>query len=285
MTGLPLESPAERVAGPDIARVLVNERGQLLLRATQLDADQVGPGAQRTQTRVAGVLRESGLQRRERLDGRAPGEQVVCDPVRRLRCRAAGEHDGRSDELEVVVVRREVHARSTLNSPHAFRGDLRHHAGIDRHSREQVIALYDSLLAGWNADDASAFAAVFAEDGQVVGFDGSEVAGRARIEEQMARIFADHATGSYVGIIREVGALGPDAALLRAVSGVVPAVKDDIEPALNATQSLVAHRGPDGWQVVLYQNTPAKFHGRPQAVAELTTELRAALDADRRAGG
>lgn len=155
---------------------------------------------------------------------------------------------------------------------------------MDRHSRDQVIALYDSLLAGWNADDAAAFAAVFAEDGQVVGFDGSEVAGRARIADQMSRIFTDHATGSYVGIVREVRGLGPDTALLRAVSGVVPAGRDDIEPALNATQSLVAHREADRWQVVLYQNTPAQFHGRPEAVAELTTELRAALDADRRAG-
>ena len=43
----------------------------------------------------------------------------------------------------------------------------------------------------------------------------------------------------YVGIVRQVRPLGRDAALLRAVSGVVPAGADDLDPALNAIQSLV----------------------------------------------
>jgi uncharacterized protein (TIGR02246 family) len=138
-------------------------------------------------------------------------------------------------------------------------------------------ALYEAIVAGWNANDAAAFAAPFAEDGEVVGFDGSEIAGRARIAEQMAGIFADHATGTYVGIVRSVRKLGDDAALLRAVSGVVPAGADDIDPELNAIQSLVATSYEGGWQVVLYHNTPAQFHGRPEAAEELTQELRAAL--------
>jgi uncharacterized protein (TIGR02246 family) len=145
---------------------------------------------------------------------------------------------------------------------------------------EAITDIYRAILRGWNAADADAFASVFAEDGQVVGFDGSEVIGRAQIAEEMAAIFADHATGSYVGIVREVKALGTEVALLRAVCGLIPAGADDIEPALNATQSLVARRGPDGWQVVLYQNTPAQYHGRPEAVAELSAELRDAMEAD-----
>ena len=137
----------------------------------------------------------------------------------------------------------------------------------------EITAVYRSILAGWNAADAEAFAEGFTEDGVVIGFDGSEAVGRARIAEQMARIFADHATGTYVGIVREVTSLGSEAALLRAVSGVVPAGGNDIEPALNATQSLVAQRRTDGWRVVLYQNTPAQYHGRPEVVEALTAEL------------
>jgi uncharacterized protein (TIGR02246 family) len=41
--------------------------------------------------------------------------------------------------------------------------------------------LYRALLAAWNADDAEAFAAPFASGGVVVGFDGSEMRGRAEI--------------------------------------------------------------------------------------------------------
>jgi uncharacterized protein (TIGR02246 family) len=142
---------------------------------------------------------------------------------------------------------------------------------------EDVKALYRAILEAWNAGDADAFSTPFADDGQVVGFDGSEITGRARISDELAAIFTDHPTGSYVGIVRGVQALGADAALLRAVSGIVPAGKDDLEPSLNATQTLIARRENGGWRVVLYQNTPAQYHGRPEAVKALTEELRAAL--------
>ena len=144
---------------------------------------------------------------------------------------------------------------------------------------DAVRATYRSILAGWNAQDAGAFAAPFADDGEVIGFDGSRVVGRAKIEAEMASIFADHATGRYVGIARSVRQLGPDVAILRAVSGVVPAGADAINPDLNAIQSLVAQRQADGWRVILYQNTPAAFHGRPELADELTAELTTELHA------
>jgi uncharacterized protein (TIGR02246 family) len=140
-----------------------------------------------------------------------------------------------------------------------------------------VRRLYSEILAGWNARDAQAFAAPFAEDGTVIGFDGSEIVGRTAIAGAMAAIFADHATGSYVGIVRSVRPLGPGAALLRAISGVVPAGQRDLKPELNAMQSLVAQRDDSGWRVVLYQNTPAAFHGRPEAREAMTEELRGTL--------
>ena len=144
-----------------------------------------------------------------------------------------------------------------------------------------VRATYRAILAGWNAQDASAFAAPFADDGEVIGFDGSRVVGRSQIETEMAGIFADHPTGSYVGIARSVRQLGPDTAILHAVSGVVPAGAEAIKPELNAIQSLVAHRQADRWRVVLYQNTPAALHGRPELADALTAELTTELHADR----
>jgi uncharacterized protein (TIGR02246 family) len=142
---------------------------------------------------------------------------------------------------------------------------------------DAVHALYRAILEGWNAQDASAFAAPFAEDGEVIGFDGSQVAGRAQIETEMAAIFADHATGRYVGITRNVRQLGADVALLHAVSGVVPAGAYAIQPELNAIQSLVAQRQAEGWRVIMYQNTPAAFHGRPELADALTDELTTEL--------
>jgi uncharacterized protein (TIGR02246 family) len=145
---------------------------------------------------------------------------------------------------------------------------------------DAIRGLYRAILEGWNAQDASAFAAAFADDGEVIGFDGSRVVGRAEIEAEMARIFADHATGRYVGIVRRFRQLGTDVALLHAVSGVVPAGADAIKPDLNAIQSLVAQRQADGWRVILYQNTPAAFHGRPELADALTEELTTELHAE-----
>ncbi|HEV2235392.1 MAG TPA: SgcJ/EcaC family oxidoreductase, partial [Ktedonobacterales bacterium] len=93
----------------------------------------------------------------------------------------------------------------------------------------------------------------------------------------LAGIFADHATARYVGIARGVQRLGPGVALLGAVVGMVPAGSADLNPAVNAIQSLVAVRRGEAWRVALFQNTPAQFHGRTDLAAALTEELRALL--------
>ena len=137
-----------------------------------------------------------------------------------------------------------------------------------------VRALYERVLDGWNRASGEAFAAPFAEDGEVVGFDGSETRGRWLIAEEMGRIFADHATGRYVGRVRSVRPLGDGGAVLRAVAGLVPAGESDVEPSLNAIQTVVAEERDGEWRVLLYQNTPAQYHGRPELVESLTEELR-----------
>ena len=114
-------------------------------------------------------------------------------------------------------------------------------------------------------------------DGDVVGFDGSLMHERADIESTLNGIFAHHQTGQYVGIVREVRFLSDEIALLRAVSGIVPAGQSDLNPAANAIQSLVAALQDGQWRIVHYQNTPAQFHGRPELVEALTAELRQLL--------
>jgi uncharacterized protein (TIGR02246 family) len=140
-----------------------------------------------------------------------------------------------------------------------------------------VRALYQQLLDAWNRHDAHVYAALIVEDGSLVGFDGSQIDGRAQIEAQIGRIFADHVTAAYIGNIREVRFLAPDVALLRAVAGMVPPEQNDINPAVNTIQSLVATRHTGIWQIALFQNTPAQFHGRPDLAQELTDELRQLL--------
>lgn len=137
--------------------------------------------------------------------------------------------------------------------------------------------LYEQLLGSWNRRNGGDFAALFAEDGRAIGYDGSVHAGRAAIEADLKRIFAEHATPAYVGLVRGVTSLSADVAVLDAVAGMVPEGKADIEPALNAVQTLTAVKSAGVWRIALFQNTPAAFHGRPQMAERLTEDLREVL--------
>jgi uncharacterized protein (TIGR02246 family) len=139
--------------------------------------------------------------------------------------------------------------------------------------------LYAEMLRRWNERDAAGAAALFAERGNTVGFDGSQLDGPAQIEASFREIFANHSTAAYVGKVREVRTLGPGVVLLRAVAGMVPPGKTDLNPAVNTIHTLVASKTRDGWRIELFQSTPAAFHGRPEAVAALTEELRKELKA------
>lgn len=139
--------------------------------------------------------------------------------------------------------------------------------------------LYTRLLEAWDKRNARDFALLFASDGSLVGFDGSQVNGQLEIGAHLSEIFSHHQTPRYVGIVREVRQLAGDCALLRANAGLIPAGKDDIEPKLNAVQSMTAVRKGGSWKVAHFHNTPASFDQHPELAQKLTEELRARLRA------
>jgi uncharacterized protein (TIGR02246 family) len=141
----------------------------------------------------------------------------------------------------------------------------------------EVRALYRKFLDAWNRRDANGMAELFSQNGQAIGFDGSQMNGRSEIAGEIGQVFANHQTAAYVAKIREVRFLTPDVAVLRAVVGMVPPGQSDLNPAVNAIQTLVSARKNSEWQIELSQNTPAQFHGRPELVEQLTEELRQLL--------
>lgn len=142
-------------------------------------------------------------------------------------------------------------------------------------SDENIVrALYKQLLDAWNERNSFDFASLFEEHANVVGFDGTPMNGRTTIGTTLHDIFSDHQTGKYVGKTREVRFLSPDVAILSAVCGIIPHGATDINPSLNAVQTLVASKKGDKWWISLFQNTPAQFHGRPEHSEALTQELR-----------
>lgn len=148
-------------------------------------------------------------------------------------------------------------------------------------SRDDVLALYSRLLNAWNVRSATSFAAQFTENGSVIGFDGSQLDGRAAIAAELSRIFADHRPAAFVAKVREVRALGGDLTLLRAAAGMLPPDQSALKPDRNVIQSLVIVVEAGAPRIALFQNTPARFDGRPQLVEQLTAELTAVLRSGR----
>jgi uncharacterized protein (TIGR02246 family) len=93
------------------------------------------------------------------------------------------------------------------------------------------------------------------------------------VREHLEAVFGDHQTAAYTAKVREVRTLGEDTALLRAIVGMVPPGDDAVNANANALHSLVAVRDGERWRIALFQNTPAQYHGRPEAVEEHTAEI------------
>ena len=144
---------------------------------------------------------------------------------------------------------------------------------------DEVRRLYEELLGSWNRRDAGGYAGLFAEDGNAVGFDGSQMNGTSEIESSLSQVFAHHQTASYVWKVREIRSLGPQVAVLRAAAGMASPGTSELNPAANAVQTLVAARRDGQWRIAVFQNTPAAFHGRPEASEALTEELQGVLRA------
>jgi uncharacterized protein (TIGR02246 family) len=145
-------------------------------------------------------------------------------------------------------------------------------------SEVAVRALYQDVTDAWNLRSGAAYARYFTEDGIVVGFDGSQMEGRAGIQQTLDTIFERHSdTHRQVSIIREVRVPTPDVALLRSIAGFIAPGESDIDPDLNCVLVLVAVRQNDEWLIANFQNTPLQLHAGPEARDAVSRELRAAL--------
>lgn len=144
-------------------------------------------------------------------------------------------------------------------------------------TQHEIQNLYQKLIGAWNQRDAQIMSEQFAEHGVQIGFDGSKVVGKDEIFSHLKPIFENHPTAPYVTKVKDIRLLGTDVAILHAIAGMIPPGKTDIEPAVNAHQTLVAVKKNQDWRIELFQNTPAQFHGRPDLVEEMTEELRQLL--------
>ena len=140
-----------------------------------------------------------------------------------------------------------------------------------------VEELYANLMDAWNKRDSKAFEELFILDGDLVGFDGTQMHTQGAIGEHLRQIFGEHPTPKYVYRITGVTQVSTDVAVLRAIAGMVPPGKTELDPKLNAIHRLVAvHRG-GAYRVAMFQCTPAQFHRRPQDLEQMTADLKSAM--------
>lgn len=144
---------------------------------------------------------------------------------------------------------------------------------MDENGEQEIRALYHALIEAWNDRNAQAFAALIAETGCVVGFEGTPLAGRMEVEISLTHLFAHHPTPTYACLIREVEFPTRQVAWLNASVGVTPPGEIELDPALNAKQSMVAVIRNGRWEVEVLQNTPGTFHSEPDDVEKLIAEL------------
>ena len=119
-----------------------------------------------------------------------------------------------------------------------------------------VRSLYAQLMQGWNAGSGAAFAAPFAEDGDLVAFDGSHFNGRQAIIDFQQPLFDRWLKGTrLVGEVQSVRFLNPDIAVMHAIGGTLMRGKLKPDPARDSIQTLVAVRSAGTWQLAAFQNT------------------------------
>ena len=142
-----------------------------------------------------------------------------------------------------------------------------------------ICALYQQAMDGWNRGSGEAFAAPFAEDSDLVGFDGTHLKGRQEITSFHQQLFDTYVKGTrLVGKISSVRFLTSDVALMHVIGGTIMAGQTDIEPERNSVQTLVATKDNKGeWRLAAFQNTRAQYLGRPEQAQALTAELRRLL--------
>ena len=141
-----------------------------------------------------------------------------------------------------------------------------------------IRAIYQQLMDGWNAGSGDAFASLFEEDGDLVGFDGTHFKGRQEIALFHQRLFDMFLKGSrLVGKVRNLRFLTSDVAVMHAIGGTVMAGQTHLEPERNSAQTLVAIKRNGKWSLAAFQNTRATYLGRPDESQKLTEELQALL--------
>jgi uncharacterized protein (TIGR02246 family) len=140
---------------------------------------------------------------------------------------------------------------------------------MPRHE-EQIQALHERVLDGWNQGSGSAFAEPFTDGARFIGFDGTVFQGRQEIADAHQELFDRWLSGSRLVEERtQIRFAGPDVAIVQAVGGRIARGKSEPSPQRDSIQTLVAVRDGGTWSFVSFQNTRIRPIGADRVSALL----------------
>jgi uncharacterized protein (TIGR02246 family) len=143
-------------------------------------------------------------------------------------------------------------------------GQPDHHETTTNPADEAAVRdLYQQLMDGWNRGSGEGFAAVLAEDGDLVAFDGTHFKGRKEIAPFHQQLFDKWMKGTrLIGQVEDVRFLSPDVAVMHAVGRTVMCGKTEPSPERDSIQTLVATRQGGEWRLAAFQNTRVRLMER-----------------------
>ncbi len=129
-----------------------------------------------------------------------------------------------------------------------------------------VRALYRRAMDGWNQGSGAAFAAAWAEDGHLIGFDGTHFKSREEIARFHEPLLQTYLKGTrLVGEVTHVEFPAPDVAVFHARGGTIMPGSTTPAPERDSVQTLVAVRREGEWRIRGFQNTRVRPIGRNAA--------------------
>jgi len=120
----------------------------------------------------------------------------------------------------------------------------------------KLQSLLRRVLAAWERGDGRALAAEFADDGDIVFFEGSCLQGRPQIEAVMQHLFETTLRGTrYLAKVKALRFVTPEVALMQTLGGVVFPEETIIPVERCSVQTFVIVRIRGTWSVASFQNT------------------------------
>lgn len=116
------------------------------------------------------------------------------------------------------------------------------------------------MMAAWAANDASAFAGLFTDDGTMILPGDVYKKGRSDIQEFMAAGYAGPYRGTSVfGKPLDVRFIGAESAVLITQGGVIAPGESEVAPESEIRATWVLVKQGDEWFIGAYHNSPVKL--------------------------